>query len=162
MVIACDFCNKTFSNKYTLERHQKISCKSHDTKKKCKCEYCHKSYISKSNLDRHQDICFSRREYTLQKTIKKLKKESKREKDESSRTITELRQTIKEKDEEITELNVNLAKWVFLLNPRQRLRKQFPDLNVRKYIKFKVEEKYILYNKLKLKFCRVLSFVKLL
>jgi hypothetical protein len=104
--IPCEFCHKLFSNKYTLSRHQQISCKNIDAKKKYKCKYCKKQYISKSNLERHLDSCFSKKEHNSQKSIKSLKDELKREKYESSQLVDELRQIIKEKDEEIISLKV--------------------------------------------------------
>ncbi len=105
----CKFCCKSFSNKYTLARHQKTSCKDGATKKGYKCEYCNKAFVSKSNLERHDVNCFSKREYNLLKNIKKHKKE----KTNLGETIEKLHQIIKEKDEiirnkdkEITDLKI--------------------------------------------------------
>lgn len=60
----CKYCNNTFKNIYTLQKHQKIAlyCKairSSSTKitKPYKCDDCSKSYTTKDNLKRHRLTC---------------------------------------------------------------------------------------------------------
>jgi len=95
MSYRCEFCSKNFSNKYTLARHQKNSCKGRTTKKNWKCEYCNKAFVSKNNLERHSISCHSKSEYILLK-----------EKAELCKTVGKLHQIIKEKDDEIMELKI--------------------------------------------------------
>ena len=120
----CNFCDREYSSKYTLNRHQKIYCKNADNSEKYECKYCSNNFISKNNLERHKTRCSHKTAYQLRKDNKKLKISHEKEIEnlkivyeeeianlnqiikKSSRTIKNFRQTIKEKDEEIVDLKV--------------------------------------------------------
>ena len=109
----CKFCDREYSNKYNLARHQKTYCKNSDSTnipKKYRCKYCDNCFINKNNLERHKIVCTCKNEYKLRRCNKNLKisheKEIKNLKivyDEElanlNQTIKEIRRTIKEKEE---------------------------------------------------------------
>nr|QBK85499.1 MAG: hypothetical protein LCMAC101_00860 [Marseillevirus LCMAC101] len=109
----CNFCNKEFSNKQNVLRHQKTSCKEKSPYEEFKCKYCSRIFYRKNNLDRHLNTCSLKKEYKLKKEIRKLENnhrdrsnEWKKERKHFKLKLGELEEIIKEKDEEITALRV--------------------------------------------------------
>ena len=62
MEIICEFCNKEFSNKYNLKRHQSntnkcIKIQEEEKSSEHICKFCKKSYTSNKYLDKHLKNC---------------------------------------------------------------------------------------------------------
>ena len=62
MEIRCEFCHKSFSNKYNLKRHQTNTNKCIKIQEEEKttnhiCNFCKKSYTTKKYLDKHIENC---------------------------------------------------------------------------------------------------------
>jgi arsenate reductase-like glutaredoxin family protein len=55
----CDYCHKTYSNKYTLKTHQTTSkhCNSDGKDSPFQCVFCNKNMSSKARLDQHLSKC---------------------------------------------------------------------------------------------------------
>ena len=72
----CEFCQKTFLTKYTLERHKRTSKKCNITEERQldlpQCKYCHKSF---AQLDRHKCKVEQKLIEKLEEEIKDSKKE---------------------------------------------------------------------------------------
>jgi hypothetical protein len=60
----CEYCNKNFSTKYTLNNHRKTakSCNNNSGKKSYDCEYCKKIFSSTNGLQYHVSICDVKKE----------------------------------------------------------------------------------------------------
>jgi len=62
----CSFCNKVFSNKYTLQNHiekAKYCIKLRNkNKNEHKCNFCQKKFVSKYSLKSHTNICETKKE----------------------------------------------------------------------------------------------------
>ena len=128
----CEFCEKVFSNKTNLKRHQKTVASCLELKGKTLigyiCDYCNGSYAEKSGLNRHLLSCKVKRDVDIKqdvtgikvrynKKISKLKRSRKEEttnlkrshKEETTNLNAEnekLRKIIEEKNEEIVSLKV--------------------------------------------------------
>ena len=98
----CNFCDREYSNKYNLSRHQKIYCKNIDANdsKKYGCKYCSSYFSSKNNLERHKITCPCKSEYRSKRAARNIEIAHEEEITDLRQTITDLRQTIKEKDNE--------------------------------------------------------------
>ena len=99
----CNFCNKEFSNKQNVLRHQRSSCKENPLVEEFKCKYCKKTFNRKNNLDRHLNICASKREYKLMKEICNLEKDNRERLNELKRERKHFKSKLEEKDEIIKE-----------------------------------------------------------
>ena len=87
MSLTCEFCNKTYSNKYNLKKHQKTtkSClflqdkvflqHDEDCKTILNCEYCFKKFFRSDNVYKHDKICKVKKKLKAQEEAyeKKLK-----------------------------------------------------------------------------------------
>jgi len=78
----CKYCNKEFSNKSNLTRHEKTTkkCNKNNTikqPKKIQCEFCDKELCSKQSLNRHIAICRHAKkcENDIQNIVSKLQDE---------------------------------------------------------------------------------------
>ena len=75
--ITCQYCQKEFSNIYTLKNHQKnakycLILQGKINKKELKCDFCDKILSSKQNLSNHQNLCLKNK-YEEDGEIKMLK-----------------------------------------------------------------------------------------
>lgn len=71
-MIACDFCDTVFSNKYTLNNHKKtakycltIQGKKIPSDKKFQCDFCDKKLATNQSLQNHLKICQEKSDKTL-------------------------------------------------------------------------------------------------
>ena len=73
----CKFCEKTFSSKGSLTRHQSTtkSCSGYGSKKTYQCTYCGKHFTHQFSLNRHIQICASKREAENEQSFDKQKEE---------------------------------------------------------------------------------------
>ena len=83
MSLTCEFCNKTYSNKYVLKKHQKMtkSClflqdklflQGEDCKTNLNCEYCFKKFNRSDMVYRHNKICKVKKKLKTQEENHKL------------------------------------------------------------------------------------------
>nr|QBK85652.1 MAG: hypothetical protein LCMAC101_02470 [Marseillevirus LCMAC101] len=102
MVIVCDYCGKTYANKYSLKKHQTVnaSCLRDRNKKVVtdKCEYCGKIYI---HLNIHLKTCKTR-EFSISHNYEKEELNGKIDKKDNK--IKKLLSEIKELRKENTKL----------------------------------------------------------
>lgn len=72
----CNFCNKKFSNKFTLKNHQLNAKYCLEIRKQDNnnftCMYCKKNLSSKWSLDNHDDFCVDKYKILLQKKDDKI------------------------------------------------------------------------------------------
>lgn len=108
----CNFCNKIFSSKSSLNVHQKttkycLKLQGKNEEKNFECEHCNKIFTVKINLISHYGICKEKEvNYKFEQREKDLRKEfEQREKDLRKEFEIEL----KEKEEEINELKQKIA-----------------------------------------------------
>jgi len=104
MSIECEFCNKEFSTKGNLIKHQKSTkyCIkiqkergiSVDEPHKYNCKFCNKNFYEKSNYTKHEIICSEK---------------PNKEKEELYAEIEKLKSIISEKDERILDLEGEVA-----------------------------------------------------
>ena len=71
----CDGCDKLFSTRPNLNRHQKNSCKKSDIEKHT-CDHCHKTLSRPEYLIKHHEICVKKIQHDSAKLIKKTKKKA--------------------------------------------------------------------------------------
>jgi hypothetical protein len=124
----CEFCEKVFTSKTNLQRHQKTVASCLKLQGKILtghiCDYCNGSYAEKSGLSRHLLSCKAKRDFDIKQNLKNLKikynkkifkleddhknkaNEWKKERKRFNLRLDELEKIIKEKDNEITELKV--------------------------------------------------------
>ena len=78
----CEYCNKEFSSKGTLVRHQKTtkSCLSRENTpgKLYQCQYCNQDFTQMTNLKRHVQNCFVKPRLDNEKAIENLKEKYRR------------------------------------------------------------------------------------
>ena len=91
----CEYCKKTFSNKYTLSTHIKsaiycLKLRNNKVKKNLKCKGCNRTFIVKQSLERHENVC---KNFSIQQWEEKLSDKDR---------------IIKEKDTHIKELESKL------------------------------------------------------
>lgn len=105
MLYLCEYCNKNYSNKYTLNKHKNTNKKCLEIQKKTYknsdkinfiCEYCEKHFTSKQSLNSHYDVCICKKIYG------KMKKEYDVELDKSK----EQQIKIKELEDKIKDLEI--------------------------------------------------------
>lgn len=86
MSLRCEYCEKTFSTKSSLKKHQTTTKKCLEIQIKInkkinfinfKCEYCNKNFTSKQTKDKHYSICIKKNKNNIdyESTILNLKKE---------------------------------------------------------------------------------------
>ena len=73
--IICEFCNKNYSSKSSLNNHQKTTKKcleiqnkiinKDDITPKFNCKYCNKNLTSKQNIKIHENSCSSKKDYEI-------------------------------------------------------------------------------------------------
>ncbi len=117
----CEFCEKVFSNKAHLQRHQKTVAACVELQGKTLvgniCNYCNKSYTEKSSLSRHLLSCKVKRDFDVKakfsRKISKLRKSYEKESLASKKTVKDLnienkklKKIIGEKDEDFTALKI--------------------------------------------------------
>lgn len=91
-VFICDYCEKIFSSKYTLETHKSkakycLSLQQKEIKGEFNCEYCNKNFNVKKNFNNHVLICKNKANRELEKDnyILELQNENKELKEEIKR-----------------------------------------------------------------------------
>jgi hypothetical protein len=72
--IICEFCNKTYSSKSSLNNHQKTTKRCIEIQKSMnknnnilefKCDYCNKIFTTRQNIKNHENICQNKKEHFL-------------------------------------------------------------------------------------------------
>ncbi len=83
--LICEYCKKSYSNKSSLNNHQKTTKKCLEIQKKLSssitniievsnlneistkytCKYCSKNFTTKQNIKNHQDICLLKKDYEI-------------------------------------------------------------------------------------------------
>ena len=99
----CEFCNKIFSSKSSLNNHQKTTKYCLKLQGKLEeegnfiCDYCKKTFTVKTNLISHHGIC-KEKEFNdnFKKREEELQKEFNKEKEELQKEINELKQKVAE------------------------------------------------------------------
>lgn len=74
-MLACEFCKKTYKNKYTLKNHQTktkrcLAIQNKIIRNNLVCKDCQNELTTKQNLIRHKKICVSRNERLIQEKHK--------------------------------------------------------------------------------------------
>jgi metal-responsive CopG/Arc/MetJ family transcriptional regulator len=110
----CKYCEKDFSTKGSLTRHQNTS-KSclipRENDRKCyTCKFCNLSFTQKPSLNSHLLKCPSKKIYELQNTIKSNKGDYQKEILSLKLKNKKLKKIIEEKDEEIIALKCKTSK----------------------------------------------------
>lgn len=105
----CEYCGKTFANKYILKNHQKrakkcleIQGKLRDNKNIFECQYCNKKLQYKYSLKKHLEICTIRINQTTQTELNELRKKQQKLLDDIYIQKIEIQQ----KDNEIQEYKI--------------------------------------------------------
>lgn len=114
MLYLCEYCNKNYSNKYTLNKHKNTNKKCLEIQKKTSknsdkinfiCEYCEKQFTSKQSLNSHYNVCVCKKIYG--KTKKEYDIELSNSKEQQTK-IKELEYQIKIKDLDIEKKIIEL------------------------------------------------------
>jgi len=121
MEIKCEFCQKKFSNKYNLKRHQSNTnkCKKIQEEEKNTehiCKFCQKCYTSKKYLDKHIENCSEYKNNKIKVIEEKNQVEIDRMKLEYDKKMIELEEKLEKKynsslnilNEKITQIQINL------------------------------------------------------
>ena len=104
----CNFCNKMFSSRSSLNAHQKttkycLKLQGKIEKNNFKCEFCNKSFTTKQYLSIHGELC--------NKEIRQIIKEKEKEFEEKLKVKEiehELKQKVKEIEHELKQKNAEL------------------------------------------------------
>lgn len=109
MTIFCEYCDKEFTTRGSLLRHQRTvtSCIQLQKDGKCErfeCRYCKKSYTDKSNLNRHIPKCKVKKDSEINKETRVLEKEISKKRSKNQK----LKNQLKEQDER---LEKEISRW---------------------------------------------------
>jgi hypothetical protein len=127
--LICEYCNKTYSSKSSLNNHQKSTKKCLEIQSKLNkeniiseynCQYCLKNFSTKQNLKIHENSCLEKKNFEIkelkekyEKDIQELKEKHENDiqelKDKHSDEINELKNDNKNYLEEIQKLRENMA-----------------------------------------------------
>nr|QBK86024.1 MAG: hypothetical protein LCMAC101_06190 [Marseillevirus LCMAC101] len=107
MSISCEYCEKKFTTRPNLLRHQRTvsSCLRLQKNGKCErfsCSFCKKTYTDKSNLNQHISKCKVKKDSEINGKIKELEKEITKWKSKTK----SLKKQLKERDKEVMSLKI--------------------------------------------------------
>jgi predicted nucleic acid-binding Zn-ribbon protein len=115
----CDYCNKHFNSKYSLNKHKKTAKFCINIRKNNNidnteifsydCEYCSKSFTSNESLNKHLLNCLEKIKKTFSDEIEQIKKTSSIEIEHLNKEIIKSKKIINEQENEIIELKMTIA-----------------------------------------------------
>ena len=111
----CEYCDKKFSTKHNLSRHQQTAVLCLELQKNPKyrrfgCIFCGNSYTTKNNLSKHILKCKCKHEFDNKEKIKAIEKIHQNKVDQMKKDIFRLREDRKKLRTELREQNENMEK----------------------------------------------------
>ncbi len=116
--IVCEYCNKVYSSKSSLNNHKKTTKKCLDIQKSLNkittiteynCRYCDKIFTTKQNIKTHETICSSKKVDEINELREKYENEINELREKYEDEINDLKNYNKNYLEEIQKLRENMA-----------------------------------------------------